>query len=134
MRTFTNQRFYKFVLVGGLAAILNFASRIFFDQFMSYVVAIICAYLLGMITAFLLNRLFVFRESRRAVHSQAFYFVVINLLAILQTLIVSLFLAQVLLPALGVEHYREEIAHFFGVVTPVFTSYIGHKRFSFAVK
>ena len=35
------------------------------------------------------------------------------------------------LPALGVASYRPEIAHAMGVIVPVFTSYVGHKRFSF---
>jgi hypothetical protein len=40
-------------------------------------------------------------------------------------------LAYYVLPALHVEQFREAIAHAVGVMIPVFTSYLGHKHFSF---
>ena len=40
-------------------------------------------------------------------------------------------LAYYLLPAIGVRHYVQEIAHAIGIIIPVFTSYLGHKRWSF---
>jgi putative flippase GtrA len=36
-----------------------------------------------------------------------------------------------LLPIAGVTQWVPEIAHAVGVVVPVFTSYLGHKKFSF---
>jgi putative flippase GtrA len=35
------------------------------------------------------------------------------------------------LPILGVTAFVPEIAHAVGVAVPVFTSYVGHKRWSF---
>jgi len=84
-----------------------------------------------MITAFTLARLFVFKESSQSVHRSAFYFVLVNVVAIAQTWLISLALAYYALPYIGVQHYVPEIAHAIGLAVPIFTSYIGHKRLSF---
>ena len=55
----------------------------------------------------------------------------VNLVAILQTWAISVALAYWLLPALGVRQFVREIAHAVGVIVPVFTSYLGHKRWTF---
>ena len=127
-------RFIQFVAAGGVAAGVNFCSRIVLSKWLSFPVAIVLAYLLGLITAFLLNRYFVFADSTKHVHKQMAWFVAVNALAIVQTLLVSLLFADYILPHLGITWHAEEIAHAFGIVTPVFTSYLGHKKFSFAVK
>ena len=44
---------------------------------------------------------------------------------------ISMLLAYWALPALGVQAFVHEIAHAVGVMVPVFTSYLGHKHFSF---
>jgi putative flippase GtrA len=124
-------QFALFVLVGGTAAAVNFGSRIVFSLWLSYPTAIVLAYLLGMTTAFCLNRLFVFRETTSALHHQLTWFVIVNLLAVAQTLAISLLLARWLLPAAGWIWQPELCAHAVGVAVPVFTSYIGHKRLSF---
>jgi putative flippase GtrA len=89
------------------------------------------AYLIGMATAFVLARLFVFRQSSQSLHRSAGFFVLINVFAIFQTWLVSIILARHLLPALGVNRFVPEIAHAIGVMVPVFSSYLGHKRWSF---
>jgi putative flippase GtrA len=55
----------------------------------------------------------------------------VNLVAILQTWAISVCLAFYVLPSMVVTLYEREIAHAVGVAVPVFTSYIGHKRWSF---
>lgn len=40
-------------------------------------------------------------------------------------------LAYYVLPGVGVTRFAPEIAHAAGVVFPVFTSYFGHKHWSF---
>ena len=120
-----------FLLVGGFAASVNFGSRILYNHWISFSASVVAAYLTGMITAFLLSRLFVFTQSTQAVHHSILYFVLVNLVAILQTLAISLFLAYYALPALGLTHFVKEISHAVGVIVPVFTSYLGHKHLSF---
>ena len=128
---FRSRQFLVFLLTGGLAAAVNFGSRILYNQWMGFSAAIVLAYITGMITAFVLARLFVFRGSQRALHQSALYFVLVNLVAVLQTWAISLLLAGHVLPALGIRHLVHEIAHAVGVVVPVFTSYLGHKHLSF---
>jgi putative flippase GtrA len=58
------------------------------------------------------------------------FFVFVNGVAVLQTWAISMALYY-LLPIAGVTPWVPEIAHAVGVAMPVFTSYLGHKKFSF---
>src|ERR1700757_277224 len=95
-------RFARFMLVGGLAAIVNFLSRILFSHGLSYPAAITLAFLMGITTAFIMNRRYVFRDATNPLHHQILWFTTINLAALLQTLAVSLLLADYLLPYFGI--------------------------------
>ena len=127
---FLSKQFAVFLLVGGFAALVNFTSRIGFSLFLPYPVAIVVAYLVGMITAYVLNRWIVF-ASTAAAWGEPARFVLVNVLAVLQTFAISLLLNYIVLPWLDVAAYREEIAHAVGVCVPVFTSYLGHKYWTF---
>ena len=127
-------RFVLFLLAGGTAAIVNIVSRIAFNWVMPYEIAIIVAYLCGMTTAYLLNRQFVFAASGRGVASEYTRFALVNLAAVAQVWIVSVGLARLVFPAIGFTWHAETVAHVIGVAIPVFTSYLGHKHFSFAAK
>jgi putative flippase GtrA len=131
MRLFRSRQFGLFLLTGGTAAAVNFGSRILYSRWMGFSPAVILAYITGMITAFILAKLFVFRDSKQTIHRSAGFFILVNLVAILQTWAISVALAYYLLPALGVKLFVQEIAHGVGVIVPVFTSYIGHKRWTF---
>lgn len=128
---FKSRQFVMFLITGGLAAAVNFGSRILYNQWMGFSAAIVLAYITGMITAFVLARIFVFQDSQRALHHSALYFTLVNLVAVAQTWIISLLLADHVLPSLGIQHFVHEIAHAVGVVVPVFSSYLGHKHLSF---
>jgi putative flippase GtrA len=124
-------QFLRFLIVGGIAALVNFGSRIVLSLWLAYAPAIVIAYLFGLTTAFLLNRRFVFTGATNRLHHQMLWFIAVNVVALSQTLLVSLLLADYLLPRLGMTWHAETIAHAVGVVTPVFTSYLGHKHLSF---
>jgi len=125
------KEFIQFLLAGGIAALVNFFSRIILNQFFSFSTSIIIAYALGMITAFLLMRYFVFKPSSSSYQKSGIYFILVNLFALLQTWLISLFLFYAILPKLNIFFYPKEIAHAFGVLFPVITSYYGHKYLSF---
>ena|SRR5438445_53441 len=127
-------RFLRFLLVGAAAAAVNFGSRIVLSIWLPYASAIVVAYLCGIVAAFLLNRRYVFNDATNRLHRQMFWFVVVNLVAVAQTLLVSLLFAEYVLPRLGIVWHVQEFAHAAGVITPIFTSYIGHKHLSFSVK
>ena len=126
-----HRQFILFLLTGGFAAAVNFGSRFIFNLWVPFSVAIMLAYLCGMITAFVLNRLFVFRQANNALHHQLFWFCIVNLAAVLQTLLVSLILADSLFPRVGFAWHPHAVAHAIGVALPVISSYVGHKHLSF---
>lgn len=129
--SFKSRQFLVFLLTGGFAAAVNFGSRILYNRAMPFSSAVILAYITGMITAFVLAKLFVFKESQQATHRAAGWFILVNVVAVAQTWAISMLLANWLLPRMGITAYAREIAHGIGVAVPVFTSYLGHKRFSF---
>ena len=131
IRQFISRQFLVFLLTGGTAAVINFGSRIVYSKWLNFSSAVILAYITGMITAFVLAKLFVFKESQQPVHHSAAFFILVNLVAALQTWAISMGLAYYLLPLMGVTLFVREISHAVGVIFPVFTSYIGHKRWSF---
>lgn len=131
IRQFFSRQFLAFLLAGGTAAAVNFGSRIVYSRWLDFSSAVILAYVTGMITAFVLAKMFVFKESQQSTHRSAIFFVLVNLVAVLQTWAISLGLAYYLLPSLGITLFVREIAHAVGVAAPVFTSYIGHKHWSF---
>jgi len=126
-----NSEFIRFVLVGGVAAFVNIVSRLFLSSLMPFEAAVVIAYLVGMVTAFCLSRQFVFEKSERHVGNEAMRFVLVNLAALLQVWIVSVGLAAWIFPRIGFVWQAELIAHMIGVLSPVVTSYFGHKYFTF---
>ena len=131
IQQFLSRQFILFLVTGGTAALVNFVSRISYNQWMSFSSAIVLAYLTGMVTAFVLARWLVFHQSQQSFGRSALLFAAVNVLAVLQTWLISMGLAIYALPDMGVTRWVAEIAHAVGVVVPVFTSYLGHKHFTF---
>ena len=127
-----HRQFLSFLITGGIAALVNLGTRIAFNFAMPFEVAVIMAYLCGMTTAYVLARQLVFERSGRAVHDEYIRFALVNLIAIVQVWIVSVGLADIIFPRIGFYWYPYTVAHLVGIIIPVFTSYIGHKYFSFA--
>ena len=124
-------QFLRFLFAGGVAASANFGSRFVFSIFFSYGVAVFLAYLIGMLVAFLLMRGHVFNANQGALAPQVIKFVTVNVLAVFQTLVISLVLSQWVLPAVGIFDHVEALSHLVGVLVPVITSYFGHKFLTF---
>ena len=128
---FRDKQFQGFLLVGAVAALLNFLSRIVINIWVNFSTAIIISYILGMITAFYLNRKFVFKSTILDIRKSFSFFLLINILAIIQIWMVSMILAYFIFPYFKIHNHIYEISHLFGIIVPIFTSYIGHKKFSF---
>lgn len=126
-----NKQLAQFILAGGLAALVNLLVRAVLSNWMSYSTAIVIAFVFGISTAFLLNKAFVFRNATNRIHHQIFWFVVINLAGLLQTLFISIALHAAIFPFFGFTWHPELVAHGIGVITPIFVSYLGHKYLSF---
>jgi putative flippase GtrA len=129
--SFASREFLLFLMTGGCAAAINFVSRIAYNRVMPFSMAVIVAYATGMVAAFILAKLFVFRDSAQPVHRAVGYFILVNIVGAAQTWAVSMALLHWVLPWLGVTSYTREIAHGVGVMMPAFSSYLGHKHFSF---
>jgi putative flippase GtrA len=126
-----SSQFLRFAVCGGVAAAINIMACIVLSYVLDYSAAIVLAYLVGMATAYLMMRVFVFEPSGRAAQAEAVRFVLINLVALLQVWIVTLVLAYWILPALHDTWHVEATAHVVGVLSPIVTSYVGHKYFTF---
>jgi putative flippase GtrA len=128
--SFVSRQFLGFLITGGLAAAVNFGSRIVYNQWLDFSASVVLAYLTGMVTAFILARRFVFTEGSQSLQKSAAVFALVNGVAVLQTWAVSMALYYAL-SRLGVNNWVPEISHAVGVMLPVFTSYLGHKKYSF---
>lgn len=124
-------QFLRFLIAGGVAAAANVGARVLFSVFFEYGVAVFLAYLIGMLVAFLLMRGHVFDAGSGPLALQVAKFAAVNVFAVLQTLFISLLLARLVLPAVGIVTYAEALAHVVGVLVPAVTSYFGHRFLTF---
>ena len=127
--------FIFFLFCGGIAAVVEVAGRWLINFCLSYSLAIVMARLAGMLVAFLLFKFLVFKTagSGRA-QRETGWFILVNLLAILQVWLISVGLADYVLPWLGMDYRAKDIAHVIGVSTTAFSSFLGHKFFTFKKK
>ncbi len=131
-RIFAERRFLRFLVTGGIAAGVNIVSRALLSMTLDYRWAVIAAYLCGMTAAWILARVFVFAETGRGQGAEYLRFGLVNLAGAAQVWLVSVGLAEYAFPVLDFRWHPETVAHVIGVGIPVFTSYLGHKHFSFA--
>lgn len=124
-------QFFRYLLAGGLAALANYGSRFLFDVWVSFEVAVVLAYMVGMCTGFILMRRFAFHGGTKPVRAQALWYVLVNIFAVAQTVVISSVLLRIALPGLGVHEHTEALAHAVGVATPLISSYFGHKLLTF---
>lgn len=129
-----NLQFLKFLVTGGIAALVNLLSRYALNLVMSFEAAVVVAYLLGMTTAYLLARRFVFDASGRSVASEVRRFVLVNIVALGFVWVISVGLARIVFPAINMTWHTNDIAHLIGVLAPAVTSFIGHRFYTFARK
>ena len=127
-------QFLRFVALGGVAAAVNFGSRFLYSAALPFEIAIIAAYFTAATVGFLLFRTFVFPGSLRPIREQTIAFLIVSLAGMAQTWGISVLIARVVWPAIGLPGPREAIAHLVGICVPMITSYFGHKRLTFARK
>lgn len=124
--------FLLFVLIGCFASAVNLGARLAIDVWTSYEVAILLAFPIALTTAFLLNRAYVFDAKDGRWTQQYWRFLIVNLAALAQIFVISVALARWLFPAIGFAWHADTVAHAIGLISPIFTSYWAHRRFSFA--
>ena len=131
MSSGSGRQFLLFVLTGGAAALVNVISRVGFSLVLRFELAVLAAYAVGMVTAYILARRYVFTGCGQSIRRSFAAFALVNLIAVLQTWLVSIGLRHLLLPIIGAVALVDLIGHGVGVIVPVFTSYLGHKHVSF---
>jgi putative flippase GtrA len=98
---------------------------------MPFEFAVVAAFFVGLTSGFLMMRWFVFEGKAKPIIPQAGKYVFINMLALAQTLAISVIMVRWALPSIGIVRYSEALAHLTGVMVPVVTSYFGHKFLTF---
>lgn len=126
------KRFAAFLFYGGVAAGVNIGTRWLLSHWLAYWLAVTLAFCAGLFCGFLLFKLFVFQKpSRQNIAREAAWYIGVNMLALLQTLAISLGLAEYLFPFAGMTYHPYDVAHMAGVLVPTLTSYLGHKYVTF---
>jgi len=128
---YLSRQFGRFLLAGGLAAIVNWLSRFLFNLFMSYAAAIVAAYALGMAVAFVLNKRYVFPYSQRPVTAEMSFFILFNLAAFPVVWVIAYMLGERLLPGLLPRQLALALGHGCGVAVPALVNFVLHKFITF---
>ena len=126
-----NSQFILFIITGGTSAVINILSRIILSEFFSFEFAILISYGIGMITAFSLAKRFVFLNSKKSTKKSFPAFALVNLISVIQTFFLSIFIKNWLIIFLDNLSFVELIAHTCGLGILVFTSFYGHKYITF---
>ena len=125
------KQFILFIITGGTSAIINILSRIILSNFFIFEVAILISYGIGMITAFLLANRYVFLNSKKSIKKSFPAFALVNLISVLQTFFVSIFIKNWLIIFFDNLSFIELVSHSCGLGILVFTSFYGHKYITF---
>lgn len=124
-------QFIKFLLAGGLAAAANFGSRFFFSLVVPFVVAVGLAFMVGLVTGFVIMRAVVFKNATGATSRQASYYVLVNLVGLVVTVVVSVIVAKGAALIMTNLSAAEAIGHLAGIAAPVVLSYYAHRKITF---
>ena len=125
------REFTQFVASGSVAAFVNLFLRWAFNHVMAFELAVVLAYLIGMVVAFLMFQKLIFKAGGQNTKQQIRRFMVVHVVGITQVYVISWWLAFYGFPMVGWTWHPEDLAHFIGVSTPAFSSYIGHKLYTF---
>ena len=123
--------FVIFVIIGGVASLVNLVARVAFNYLFSYEIAIILAFPVALSFAFILNRRLIFKAETGSWTGQFGRFLIVNLVALVQIFVISVLLARFVFPRIGMQFHPDLLAHAIGLVSPICTSYWAHKRYTF---
>jgi putative flippase GtrA len=128
---YASRQFGRFLLAGGIAALLHWLSRFAFNLFMSYALAIVAAYAVGMAVAFVLNKQYVFPYSRRPLAAEMSFFVLFNIAAFPFVWVAAYVLGELVFAQLLPRQLALALGHGCGVALPVFVNFVLHKSITF---
>ncbi len=130
LKYYFTKQFAIFLVVGGVAGLLNWGACMMLTKWFSFSSAIVFAYMIGMMVAFMLNHRFVFPHSTKATRVQATQFVLVNLLCIPVVWFISIQVSQ-FLTNVHFFWFHKELAHAVGIASPVLFTFLIYKFFTF---
>ena len=129
----TMPQIVRFLLLGGLAAAINWLVRFPMSLALPFPAAVFLAYLVGMSAGFTLYRAYVFPNSPQSIGIQIALFLIVNAVGAGVVMAISLVMLEYVLPALGWRILPEAFAHGTGIGVGAVVNFIGHKYLSFRV-
>lgn len=121
----------RFLLLGGLAAAVNWLARIVLSLALPFPTAVLVAYMIGMSAGFTLYRAYVFPRSALPVPVQIGCFLAVNAVGATVVMAVSLGLVDIVLPAAGYAFQAEAVGHGIAIGVGAVTNFLGHKHLTF---
>ena len=134
VRFYVSDLFLKFLLAGGLAAGVNFASRFALQPMVGFDGAVALAYLAGFLTAFFLNRAIVFPRSGKPIRVEMAWFFLFNLIAFPLVVTLSIVLRDFVFVRVLPRAPAEAVAHACAILTPVVFNFAAHRLVTFGVR
>lgn len=128
---YVNGVFAKFLVAGGIAAGVNFASRLILQPLLDFGWAVVVAYLIGFATAFALNRIFVFPKSGKPMRVEIAWFLLFNLIAFPVVVVSAILLRDHLFRHFLPASVAETLAHGCSILIPVFFNFAAHRLVTF---
>lgn len=122
----------RFLLLGGLAAAINWLVRFPLSAFLPFNAAVVIAYVVGMSTGFMLYRKHVFPGSSRPIIEQSVVFLGVNLFGALVVLSLSWLLLKWQAGTGWPLFVRQGLAHGAAIGVAAITNFLGHKTLTFA--
>ncbi len=130
IRHFLSVQFVRFLVVGGVAALLNWVACILLSRWLAFAWAVALAYGVGMGVAFVLNRLLVFPHSSKPAHRQLRDFVLVNACSFPVVWGSSIAIEAGLRYA-GLRDHTQAIAHAISIASPMLATFLIYKFVAF---
>lgn len=122
----------RFLLLGGLAAAINWLVRFPLSAIMPFDLAVILAYVIGMSVGFTLYRHYVFPGSTRPVAAQSLVFLGVNLIGATVVLVLTWLFLRLLSQTGWPLAIHEGLAHGAAIGFGAIANFFGHKTLTFA--
>lgn len=121
----------RFLLLGGLAAAVNWLIRFPLSAMMPFEAAVLVAYVIGMSVGFTLYRHYVFPGSTRPIIEQTLTFLGVNLVGAVVVMVIANALLGLLAPLGWPDFVVEGGAHGVAIGIGAVVNFFGHKLITF---
>lgn len=128
-----SEQIFRFLLLGGLAAAINWLVRFPLSLFLPFSWAILVAYAIGMSAGFTLYRAYVFPGSNRAIGPQIAIFLIVNAFGAVVVWSVAIALVEKVFPAIGYAFMPLATGHGIAIGVGAAANFLGHKFVTFRI-